>query len=134
MDWSSTVRAISYPFTLNEKGKVNSTSSTSKMYLDRVLTLLSTNITQRPISQDYGTDIGTALFENDNNIELAASSAIREALTTWLPEVRLNNITVSEPDEDGIASIQLDLVFPNQVTSTLAISTAIFDYDGTVTR
>lgn len=134
MDWSSAVKAIAYPFTLDGKGKVLSTNSTAKIYLDRVLTLLSTNINQRPISQDYGTDIGTALFENDNDITQAASSAIREAMTTWLPEVKVNNIIVSEPDEEGVAGIQLDLVFPNQVSSTLSVTTAIFNYDGTVTR
>lgn len=128
------MKAIAYPFTLDGNGKVVSTTSSSKIYLDRVLTLLSTNITQRPIAQEYGTDIGTALFENDNNIVAAASSAITEALTNWLPEVTLNNITVSEPDEDGVANIQLDLVFPTQVSASLNITTAIFNYDGTVTR
>lgn len=134
MDGSSAVRTISYPFTLDAKGKVSSTTSVSKMYLDKVLTLLSTNINQRPISQDYGTDIGTALFENDNDIVLATSSAIREAIQNWLPEVKISNITVSEPNEDGVADIQLDLIFPNQVSSSLNITTAIFSYDGTVTR
>lgn len=134
MDWSSAMKAISYPFTLDAKGKVNYTESTSKIYLDRVLTLLSTNINQRPILQEYGTDIGTALFENDNSITTATSSAIREAMKNWLPEVTINNITVFEPDDEGIANINIDLIFPNQVSSTLNITTAIFSYDGMVTK
>lgn len=134
MDRSSAVRSISYPFRLDAKGKVGSTTSTNKMYLDRVLTLLSTNIEQRPIAQNYGTDLGTALFENEGDIILATQSAIREAIKTWLPEVTIGSIAVSPPNEEGVADIQLNLVFPNRVTNTLNITTAIFSYDGMVTR
>lgn len=134
MDWSGTVRTISYPFKLDVKGKVGYTTAANKIYLDRVLTLLSTNINQRPISQDYGTDLGTALFENDNDIVLATTTAIREAMKNWLPEVTIKNITVTEPDQDGVANIEIELVFPNEVVNTLSITTAIFNYDGTATR
>lgn len=128
------MRSISYPFRLDGKGRVSSTSSTGKIYLDRVLTLLSTNINQRPIAQAYGTDIGTALFENEGDIVAATSSAIQEALKNWLPEVTIGSIVVSTPNEEGIADIQLSLIFPNKVSSTLNITTAIFSYDGTITR
>lgn len=128
------MRSISYPFRLDGKGKVSSTSSTGKIYLDRVLTLLSTNINQRPIGQSYGTDIGTALFENEGEIVPATKTAIQEAIKTWLPEVTIGNISVSTPNEEGIADIQLDLILPNKINSTLNITTAIFSYDGTVTR
>lgn len=126
--------AISYPFTLNAKGKVTSSTISTKIYLDRVLTLLSTNIGQRPILQEYGTDLGTALFENDNDIVLATKKAIQTAMASWLPNVKITNITVSEPNEDGVADIQLDLVLPNKTSSSLNITTAIFNYDGTITR
>lgn len=128
------MKSISYPFTLDDKGKVESTISPSKIYLDRVLTLLSTNVEQRPMAQNYGTDMGTALFENEGDIVAATQAAIQEALKTWLPEVTIGSITVSTPNEDGVADIQLSLILPNKVSSTLNITTAIFSYDGTVTR
>lgn len=125
--------AISYPFTLDSVGVVEPTEVVTKIYLDRVLTLLSTNIGQRPMLQDYGTNVMRALFENDNDFPAAVDQAIRQAVGIWIPEISINQITISPPGEDGTATVDIVIELPNSLLTSLSINTAIFNIDGTIT-
>jgi len=127
------VSAISYPFTLDSLGVLNSTSDPRKVYLDRLLTLLSTSPTQRPMLPDYGTDVLQALYENGNNLETSISQAVKKAVAVWMPAINLQQVLVSVPDEDGIAEVEIIIKLPNDLITTLSISTAIFNIDGTIT-
>ena len=126
--------AISYPFSIDIFGNVKSTTNVNKIYLDRVLTLLSTNVGQRPILQEYGTDLMQALFENENNLESAVSQAVRQAIARWLPDIGVNQISVGPVDQEGQAEVVITLVMPDSTLSSVTLSTATFGADGTITR
>jgi phage baseplate assembly protein W len=135
MDWSGAMsKAIAYPYTLDGFGVVKPTTDVNKIYLDRVLTLLSTNVGQRPILTEYGTDIEAALFENENNFESAINQAIRQAMARWIPDVQVADIKVGVPDQDGIAQVNVTLVMPDSTLTSLTVSTSNFGADGTITR
>lgn len=135
MDRSGSVSvAISWPFRLDDSGKVESTSLYNKIYLDRVLTLLSTNLRQRPILQLYGTDIGKYLFESDNNLEAAIATTVTDAVNIWLPDLSVQKVTVGLPDENGVAAVDIVIRMPNGNMSSLTLTTATFGYDGEITR
>jgi len=124
--------AIRYPFTLNN-GKVDATYSGTKIYLDRVLTLLSTNLGQRPILQAYGANMDYALFENENDLYSAIESATKEAIKKWIPEVSVQSITIGEVGTDGAADVQIVVQLPDNTSASVSVSTASFGYSGTVT-
>ena len=124
--------AIRYPFTLNN-GKVEATYSPTKLYTDRVLTLLSTNIGQRPILQGYGANMDYALFENDNDLALAVKSAASEAINKWLPQISVASINVGSLDSDGAAEVEIIINLPDNTTSSVSVNTSSFGYYGTVT-
>ena len=126
--------AISYPYTIDIFGNAKASTDTVKIYLDRVLTLLSTNIGQRPILQDYGTDVMRALFENDNNISLAIDQAVRRAIARWIPEIEVESITVGQVDREGNATVVINLIMPDNSLTSVSLSSATFNIDGTVTR
>ena len=125
--------AISFPFSLNPFGVVESTELSSKIWVDRVLTLLSTNIGQRPILTDYGTDIMRFLFENENNTALGVDQAIRSAIANWLPEISVKEIAITNVDSEGRFVIDLTVLLPDSTIKTLDVSKAIFSLDGTIT-
>ena len=127
-------KAIAYPYTLDGFGVVKPTIDVNKIYLDRVLTLLSTNIGQRPILQDYGTDIESALFENQNDFEAAVNQAIRQAIARWIPDIQISEIKVGLPDQDGIGQVGITLIMPDSTLTSLTVSTSNFGADGTITR
>lgn len=125
--------AISFPFTLDPFGVLETTDLASKIWTDRVLTLLSTNIGQRPILTDYGTDIMRYLFENENNTALGIDQAIRSAIANWLPEISVKEIDINNIDSDGRLIVNLTILLPDSTIKTLNVSTAIFSLDGTIT-
>lgn len=131
LDWS-TVSAISYPFTLSPLGVLDSTENPVKIYIDRLLTLLSTSPGQRPMLPEYGTDVLRALYENDNQLEFSINQAVRSAVNVWLPEISIEEINVSLPDEEGSAEVEILVKLPNSTITTLSVSTAIFNIDGTI--
>ena len=126
--------AISYPFTLDDSGKIEKTDQYNKIYLDRVLTLLSTNVRQRPILQSYGSDTGQVSFESGNAIEDDVTNIIKTAIGTWLPDLFVHQINVGVPDENGISSIDVVIRLPNGNMSAVSLTTATFNYDGEITR
>jgi phage baseplate assembly protein W len=134
MDWSTSVSsAINYPFTLDNFGVLTSTTNANKIYLDRVLTLLSTNVGQRPMLPEYGIDWTVALFENEGDARAATPGALRAAISRWIPDVRVNNITMRD-QQDGIEYIDIELVLPDNTVTTLPVNTATLNIDGTVIR
>lgn len=126
--------AISYPFTLDDAGRIVSTDQYSKIYLDRVLTLLSTTPKQRPMLQSYGADAGSVAFESGNNLQESISNIVRTAVNTWLPDIFVHEISVGLPDENGIADVTITVRLPNGNVSSVSLTTATFNYDGEIVR
>jgi len=126
--------AISYPYTLDTNGLVASAGTATKLYLDRVVTLLSTNVGQRPMMPEYGTDWSTSLFENENNYRRAIPIAISNAIRKWLPDIAVEKVELSGDEYSGIVYVNLSLKLPNNTIATMKINTGTFNYDGLVTR
>lgn len=128
------MRAVSHPFTLDIFGELKATTTESKIYLDRLLTLLSTHIGQRPMSPDYGTNVAKALFENDNDFYTAVRVAITDAVARWLPELSISSLTLEEIDDQGYANIAIVVELPNAKLASLSVSSAIFGANGIIER
>lgn len=128
------MKAISFPFTLDPFGVVNTTTSQEKIYQDRVLTLLSTTVGERPMRATYGTDIASALFETQGDAEKAAETAIRTAMRTWLPEVTIERIDMQATDDTGSLRVSLALVLPDYSSTAVTIYTTTLNPDGSTTR
>jgi phage baseplate assembly protein W len=128
------MKAISFPFTLDPFGVVNTTTSQEKIYQDRVLTLLSTTVGERPMRATYGTDIASALFETQGDAEKAAETAIRTAMRTWLPEVTIERIDLKSIDDAGRLQVNLSLVLPDYSSTAVTVYTTTLNPDGSTTR
>ena len=128
------MKAITFPFTLNPFGVVNTSTLQSKVYKDRVLTLLSTAVGERPMRPSYGTDLAKALFETQNQAEKAIRLAISTAIGSWIPEVSVQQINVLGENLDGKMTVELLLVFPDFTSETISVSTATLNPDGSITR
>jgi phage baseplate assembly protein W len=124
---------IAYPFKLSFLGELQGTEEPVKVYTDRLLTLLSTSPGQRPMLPEYGTDVLRALYENDNQLEISINQAVRSAVAVWIPEISIEEINVTLPDQEGKATVTILIQLPNSILTTLTVSTAIFNVDGTIT-
>lgn len=128
------MKAISYPFTLNVFGETTSTTDQKKIYTDRVLTLLSTSIGERPMRPTYGTNLGLAMFENQGVAEVAIPAAIRSAISTWLPALTVNEINIKNFNSGGKVEVELLLTFPDYTTGTITVRSVTLNPDASTTR
>ena len=128
------ITSVSFPYTVDPVGVVTNTITVTKLYLDRVVTLLSTNVGQRPMTPAYGVDWSTALFENDGNFKNAVTQAIKVAVATWIPEVSVTSVQISTDELNGINTVSLGVHLPDDTVANLTINPGLFTYDGTVTR
>jgi phage baseplate assembly protein W len=128
------MKAISYPFTLNVFGETTSTTDQKKIYTDRVLTLLSTSIGERPMRPTYGTNLGLAMFENQGIAEVAIPAAIRSAISTWLPTLTVNEINIKNFNDGGKVEVELLLTFPDYTTGTITVRSVTLNPDASTTR
>jgi phage baseplate assembly protein W len=128
------MKAISFPFTLDPFGKTASTTDQRKIYQDRVLTLLSTTVGERPMRPTYGTNIATAMFENQGNVEKAINDAIRSAISKWIPELTVNNIFLKGFLDTGAVTVELNVSLPDFVEDNITVVTTTLNPDATTTR
>jgi phage baseplate assembly protein W len=128
------MKAISFPFTLDPFGKTTSTTNQRKIYQDRVLTLLSTSVGERPMRPTYGTNIATAMFENQGDIDKAINDAIRSAISKWLPELTVNAINVIGFLDTGAVTIELNVTLPDFIEDSITVVSTTLNPDATTTR
>jgi len=127
-------RAISFPYTISPSGVTQYTESTAKIYLDRVLTLLSFYVGQRPMLPTYGVDWSRTLFENNSNARIAIPIAISEAVSRWIPQVSVTSVDFAGENIDGTENVIVSLKLPDDTLTSLTINTATINYNGTTTE
>jgi phage baseplate assembly protein W len=128
------MKAISFPFTLDPFGKTTSTTTQTKIYQDRVLTLLSTAIGERPMRPTYGTNVALAMFENQGNVDKAINDAIRSSISKWIPELTVNNINIVGFLDTGAVTVELNVTLPDFTEDSITVVTTTLNPDATTTR
>jgi hypothetical protein len=127
-----TQQAVSFPYTIGTQGIVQKTNSPAKIYVDRVLTLLSTYVGQRPMLPTYGVDWSGSLFENDGDAQKAIPVAITQAIGKWLPEVKVTSVEFAGENTDGTENVILSLHLPDDTLTSLTINTGTITYNGII--
>jgi phage baseplate assembly protein W len=124
------MKAISYPFQLGS-GRIQSTTDQHKIYFDRIVTLLSTMNGQRPMRPTYGTDIARGVYETGGDYVDGVRQAIKSAMALWIPEVDIDNLSVTLPDENGHGRVDLSVTLPDFTQGTVSVNTSYILPDGT---
>lgn len=127
-------KAISFPYTISPAGVVQYTESPTKIYLDKVLTLLSFYVGQRPMQPTYGVDWSRVLFENNSDSRIAIPIAISEAVSRWIPQVSVTSVEFAGENTEGTENVIVSLKLPDDTLTSLTINTATINYNGTTTE
>ena len=118
--------AISLPFALNAYGSINFTESQSKIWSDRVLSVIGTLVGERVMQPTFGTEIPESLFNSTQRMEQVIPVEVEKAFATYLQELTLVETTINSDPENG--SIYVDIVYglPNdEQTNTVVALVAI---------
>lgn len=114
--------AITLPFSVNPYGRIGTTTEQSKIWQDRVRSVIGTYLGERVMRPNFGSDVIDAIFESSGEAELIVQNEIRKAFQRYLPSLSLSEINVNYDEETGVMEAEVVYALPNarvdDVTST----------------
>lgn len=113
-------KAFSLPFSIDAYGKVAQTQDQSKIWADRVRSVIGTTLRERVMRPTFGTLIPYAMFENEDNAQAEIEVEVAQAFSQQLPLLRLSTVTATLDQYSNTLSIEIVYALPNnEVVSTV---------------
>lgn len=114
-------RTISLPFTIDPYGMVGSTSSQTKIWSDRVRSVIGTSLRERPMRPEFGTVIPFAMFESTDDASSEIKAEIEKAFNEQLPLLELQTVTLAIDDLNSTITATIIYDLPNNETVSTSI-------------
>lgn len=113
------MKAISLPFRLDSYGKIATSNELSKIWSDRVRTVVGTVIGERVMQPSFGCTLPQNLFDTVVVAPGYADGQLRAAFTEWLPELDfIGTAVVADDSENGSVSLEVSYQIPNYEQTT----------------
>lgn len=114
---------ISLPFTINPFGNVGFTEDQSKIWADRVRSVIGTMLRERVMRPTFGTLIPYAIFETSDNAVSEIKTEVSKAFDTQLPILTLTAVYVTIDEYTNVANIEVIYSLPNtqEVTTNIGL-------------
>jgi uncharacterized protein len=106
------MKTISFPFRFDGYGKVATTSDMSRVWADRVRSVVSTYPGERLMRPDYGTAIPDDLFSAVYSSPEFIDAQVANSFAAWLAEVNLVGVNYMNAGLSEV-SLQIEYVTPN---------------------
>jgi phage baseplate assembly protein W len=113
-------KAISLPFLIDPYGRVASTQSQSKIWSDKVKSVLGTTLRERVMRPNFGTLIPYSLFNTENTAAVEIESEVNKAFTEQLALLTLEKVNVTSDPYTNVLTIEVIYGLPNdEIVSTV---------------
>ncbi len=114
--------AVSLPFALDAYGSIATTTSQSKIWSDRVLSVVGTLVGERVMQPIFGTEIAEGMFNSTERMEELISVEIEKAFVNHLPALTLVDTILNSDPQTG--SVYVDVVYglPNDEQTNTVIA------------
>ena len=113
-------KAISLPFLIDPYGRVASSQSQSKIWSDKVKSVLGTTLRERVMRPNFGTLIPYSLFNTENTAAVEIESEVTKAFTEQLALLALEKVNVTSDPYTNVLTIEVIYGLPNdEIVSTV---------------
>jgi phage baseplate assembly protein W len=116
--------AISLPFALDAYGNVRKTYEQSKIWADRVRSVIGTLKTERVMNGVFGTNIPAQTFDTQTVARDNITREVRNAFSKHLPLLTLETVEITVSDDSGLITLDVVYNLPNQEQLTTSIGIA----------
>lgn len=118
-------KTIALPFSIDPYGKVTSTSEQSKIWADRVRSVVGTTVKERVMRPTFGSDIAYGVFDTQTAADEIIKSNVAQVFSTQLPLLKLGTVTTSYDEYTGTLNTTITYSLPNDqvVTTNIGIVT-----------
>lgn len=113
-------KTISLPFSIDSYGKISFTEIQSKIWSDRVKSVLGTTLRERVMRPNFGTLIPYSLFNTETNANTEINNEVRRAFSEQLSLLTLQSVVVNSDTYTNTLTVEVVYGLPNdEVVSTL---------------
>lgn len=116
--------AISLPFKIDDFGNVATATSQSKIWADRVRSVIGTAVGERVMRVNYGTKIPVNFFENVGFVAENIKEEVSQAFINSLPELELEETIVVIDEALGTVNAEVKYLLPNKDQTAITIGIA----------
>lgn len=114
---------ISLPFSINAYGRVGTTQEQSKIWQDRVRSVIGTYLGERVLRPGFGSNVSEEVFESEEDAQITIRQAIQQSFSTWLPTLSLKDTLVDYDENTGILEVEVIYALPDSVTEEVESTT-----------
>lgn len=126
--------AISLPFAFDaSSGGVATTTDQAKIWQNRVIVAVMTNMGERVMRPTFGSDAPKTVGHNLSDAISIIKQSVSVAFSRWLPDLDLVDTTGFTDPTDGYLIVQIKYKYRSQsINQTVNIKTAILSRSGDV--
>lgn len=125
--------AISLPFSVNAYGRIGTTTERSKIWQDRVRSVVGTYLGERVMRPNFGSDVVDAVFENSIEADLLIKEQIRKAFERYLPTLTLSDVTTNYDEETGTMEAEVVYSLPEaRIDDVVSTTIGLVQIGGTL--
>ena len=106
-------KAIALPFSINSFGRVTDTTEMSKIWADRVRSVIGTALRERVMLPDFGTDIPSSVFETTEEADSQIQTEVIRAFYEQLSALTLDEVTSTFDEFTGVMNVDITYALPN---------------------
>jgi phage baseplate assembly protein W len=121
--------AISLPFKIDDFGNVATATSQSKIWADRVRSVIGTGVGERVMRVSFGTQIPVNFFENVEFVAENIKEEVNQAFINSLPELELEETIVVIDEALGTVTAEVKYLLPNRDQTAITIGIARINPD-----
>lgn len=114
--------AISFPFRLDSYGDVAKTKDPSKIWADRLTSVIGTMMGERVARPAFGTQIANQWLNGLSGIDGDMQSEIQQAFIEFLPLLTLLGTSFEHDDANGSLKVIITYSLPNDKVETTVIA------------
>ena len=121
-------KAISLPFRLDTYGRISTATDFSKIWADRVRSVICTMVDERVMEVGFGTKIADYMFDGVSVAIPAIQTEVEQAFIKFLPTLELDRVEVTfdekSTDASGVINIEVEYTLPNNKTDLAVVAIA----------
>jgi phage baseplate assembly protein W len=118
-------KALSYPFRLDDYGNIASTSDQTKIWADRVRSVIGTVIGERVMRPEFGTKVSFAAFATRTAMEDIVRREVERGFYIHLPLLTVLDITFDFNDVENLVSANITYELPDKKQSSTNVGIVV---------
>jgi phage baseplate assembly protein W len=115
--------ALSLPFSVNPYGRISTTTERSKIWQDRVRSVVGTFLGERVMRPNFGADVVDAVHENSEEATIIVETQVRQAFNTYLPTLTLTDVITNYDENTGIMEVEVIYSLPEATVEDVSSTT-----------